>query len=109
MTLIKALEKLVNENKHSSSNLDFSNTLIQQLSLQDKDYLESWFTNVKVFNLQNTDLKSLQNFPHLPNLKCLILTNNNLTDRDIEYIRSLPELSVIHLDHNNIRDLHAIS
>ena len=108
MSLKDYCQKLIAEKPETRLVLDLENKLnIPFITLEDKAFLEVEFKKVKMINLTRTCLTSLRNFPYLPKLKCLILTNNSLTDTEMFHLKNLPKLSSLRLDYNKIRSVNA--
>ena len=58
---------------------------IEKLTTEDQDYLES-FTSLERLSLNQTGLKSLENFPKSDKLVRLELSENKLTGEQLKYL-----------------------
>jgi Leucine-rich repeat (LRR) protein len=55
--------------------------------------------------MNNCELQSLDNFPHLKNLIGLELSDNQLTGEDVSKITHCGQINFITLDNNNISSI----
>ncbi|KAJ3040098.1 U2 small nuclear ribonucleoprotein A' [Rhizophlyctis rosea] len=56
-------------------------------------------------DLTDNDIRKLENFPPMPRLKSLLLSNNRITRIDPECATQLPHLNTLILTNNNIAEL----
>ncbi|KAG0258420.1 U2 small nuclear ribonucleoprotein A' [Mortierella polycephala] len=56
-------------------------------------------------DLTDNDIRSLSNFPSLPRLKCLLLSNNRISKIDSNLSQYLPNLTTVVLTNNAITEL----
>ncbi|KAG0328340.1 U2 snRNP complex subunit [Dissophora globulifera] len=56
-------------------------------------------------DLTDNDIRSLSNFPSLPRLKCLLLSNNRISKIDTNLSQYLPNLTTVVLTNNAITEL----
>ncbi|KAF8979530.1 U2 snRNP complex subunit [Entomortierella lignicola] len=56
-------------------------------------------------DLTDNDIRSLSNFPSLPRLKCLLLSNNRISKIDPNLSQYLPNLTTVILTNNAITEL----
>ncbi|KAG0212768.1 U2 small nuclear ribonucleoprotein A' [Mortierella sp. GBA30] len=56
-------------------------------------------------DLTDNDIRSLTNFPSLPRLKCLLLSNNRISKIDVNLSQFLPNLTTVVLTNNAITEL----
>ncbi|KAF9092234.1 U2 small nuclear ribonucleoprotein A' [Mortierella sp. AM989] len=56
-------------------------------------------------DLTDNDIRSLSNFPSLPRLKCLLLSNNRISKIDSNLSQYLPNLTTVILTNNAITEL----
>jgi len=78
----------------------------EQLSLEHKQLLER-YNNLDFLSLSGCGLRSLKNFPELPNLIKLDLTHNDLSG-ELQSISHLPELMQVCLNSNRIATLQEL-
>lgn len=70
----------------------------------DKAYLEK-FTNAKSLSMSNCGLRTLKNFPVLPNIALVDLSDNQLTGEDLGAIyHAFKKIKQLILANNSIRD-----
>ena len=75
-----------------------------QLSEEDKAFLEE-FNNMEMLSMNNTNLKSTQNFPVSNQLLRIELSSNHLTGKDLPALASYAELRTLKLKDNEIKNL----
>ena len=56
-------------------------------------------------DLTDNDIRALSNFPSLPRLKCLLLSNNRISKIDPNLSQYLPNLTTVVLTNNSIAEL----
>ncbi|KAF9904342.1 U2 snRNP complex subunit [Lobosporangium transversale] len=56
-------------------------------------------------DLTDNDIRQLSNFPSLPRLKCLLLSNNRISKIDSNLSQYLPNLTIVVLTNNAITEL----
>ncbi|KAF9343001.1 U2 snRNP complex subunit [Mortierella sp. AD094] len=56
-------------------------------------------------DLTDNDIRSLSNFPSLPRLKCLLLSNNRISKIDANLSQYLPNLTTVILTNNAVTEL----
>lgn len=78
---------------------------IKSISLEEGERLEK-FKNLTKLSLNGTGLTSLTNFPELPSLKILELTDNYISDPIIFTIipKLFPKLKVLHMGGNHLKN-----
>ena len=82
-------------------NLDLTDVKIGTFSPEDKVYLEK-FTKVDNMIMLGCELTSLENFPNLPELKRLELSENEFKGSDLVHLQKLKELICLNLNGNKI-------
>jgi Leucine-rich repeat (LRR) protein len=82
-------------------NLDLTDVEIGTLSPEDKVYLEK-FTKVDNMIMLGCGLTSLENFPDLPELKRLELSENEFKGSDLVHLQKLKGLICLNLNGNKI-------
>ena len=73
---------------------------INHISDEVKTYLEN-FKSLEELSLVNCNLNSLQNFPELPSLKKLDLSDNHLKDADLKELCKYTKLQELRMANNN--------
>ena len=80
----------------------------KEFSPKDKVFLER-FQSAVILNLCDCKLYSLVNFPCIPKLERLELSENYLTGEDIDVIpRNFPKLKSLNLSSNAIRSMDSL-
>ena len=88
--------------------IDLDGTAINHISDEVKTYLEN-FKSLEELSLVNCNLNSLQNFPELPSLKKLDLSDNHLKDTDLKELCKYTKLQELRMANNNgIKDFSEI-
>ena len=95
--LVSILEEKIAEDQDRIE-LDLSNKPIIQFSEISKALFELKFQNLEMLFLENCDLKSLQNFPVLPILSILNLSDNVFPGKELTALKHLEFLTVLKLN-----------
>lgn len=98
--MISADEKL---NPEEFSNLILDELRIDTLSDQDKAFLEE-FTNLELLSMNQTQIKSTNNFPDAPNLVRLELNDNKLHGSELKNLAKYNQLTTLKFAGNLIKD-----
>ena len=72
-----------------------------------KTYLEN-FKNLEELSMVNCNLNSLKNFPDLPNLSKIDLSDNHLKDIDLKELSKFKKLTELRMANNNIKEWEEI-
>ena len=92
----KEIEELVFDNNWKEKN---------SFSEEEKKALEK-YVNLIHLSLNNIGLKSLENLPHIKNLYCLSLNNNDLSGDDLDLIvKAYPHLDKLKISGNIIENM----
>ena len=98
-------------------NLDLADVEVGTFSTEDKTYLEK-FTKVDNMIMLGCALTSLENFPDLPELKRLELSENEIKGSDLAHLKKLTGLICLNIcankidkiaDLNHLKDLADLS
>jgi acidic leucine-rich nuclear phosphoprotein 32 family protein A/C/D len=71
------------------------------------DGLSSNFQNLEALSMINVGLTNLRNFPKLPNLKKLELSENRISN-GLDNLLGCPNLTNINLSNNKIKELDVL-
>ena len=100
--IMQRIELSGNASKIDHLNLDDVN--IRYFTASTKALLEKC-SSLEYLCLNSCDLTSLENFPKLPKLIALELSNNKLNGNDLAILGQCPLLSFLSLDDNQIASL----
>ena len=78
-------------------------TTIGHISDEVKTYLEN-FKSLEELSLVNCNLNTLNNFPELPNLLKIDLSDNHLKDSDLKELCKYKNLTELRMANNNIKE-----
>lgn len=81
--------------------------LINHMTDDVKKYLEN-FKNLEELNLALCNLNSLQNFPDLPKLSKIELSDNHIKGEDLSNLTKYKNLSELRIANNNIKNIDEI-
>ena len=102
--LLTILEKKFPIEKNTKENptliITLDGIIINEISTQVKAYLEK-FTNLQEISMVNCNLQNLNNFPKLPNLLKLDLSDNHLKDDDLKELCKYKNLTELRMANNN--------
>lgn len=76
----------------------------KEITPEVKTFLEN-FQNTKSLSMILCQLSSLKNFPDLPNLQSVDLSDNKLGGCDLGELKKYPKLTQVLLNNNNITDI----
>ena len=80
---------------------------INHISDEVKSYLEK-FDSLEELSLVSCNLNSLNNFPELPNLLKIDLSDNHLKDIDLKELSKFKKLTELRMANNNIKEWEEI-
>ena len=98
---IKMIDELIADEDTEEIILD--DLEISEISPELKKKLESLEETMQVLSLNNCKLKTLSNFPHLPNLIRLELMNNEFPAHELKNLADLKDLQSLSLSDNDIK------
>ncbi|CDW79466.1 u2 snrnp-specific a protein [Stylonychia lemnae] len=109
MSLREQVKKMINEdedlNPEEFSNLILDELKIDQLQQQDKAFLEE-FINLELLSMNQTQIKSTNNFPDAPNLVRLELNDNKLPGSELKNLSKYTQLRTLKFAGNLIKDFN---
>lgn len=103
--VLKMIEEQVEEGENR---IEVQGVYLIKITPLIKQKIES-APRVKALSFQNCRLSSLENFPQIPGLKELDLSDNYLKDENIQELSQFKNLKYMYLSGNKIRNINSLS